>query len=178
MKWLDYRSCPVNPSVIRLKGKVYAENWSNTSNGLRFDLLQSGRGASCIASRTPRGGGRYRGGSEITGDWKNHLGQCVTVHGKALNHKLGAYLEGDEYGIYVDLPDTHWPSGLYFGKGDGEQVTVTGTVVERNDVPVFIPNPNKPLVQSVPVPEGTDLEGASKRYVLESVEYQKSNNGG
>ena len=119
-----------------------------------------------------------RGGSEITGDWKNHLGQRVTVHGKALNHKLGAYLEGDEYGIYVDLPDTHWPSELYFGKGDGEQVTVTGTVVERNDVPVFIPNPNKPLVQGVPVPEGTDLEGASKRYVLESVEYQKSNNGG
>ena len=111
---------------------------------------------------------------EIRGDWSKRIGTKVVVTGKAVNHKIGAYLLTNKGGIYIDLPETHWPNELYFGGDNGETVTVTGTVVERNDLPVFIPNPNEPQIQGIPVSEGTDLEKASKRFVLESVEWNKT----
>ena len=111
---------------------------------------------------------------ETNGDWAKHIGTKVTVTGKALNHKIGAYVQAEAYGIYVDLPETHWPNELYFGGDDGETITVTRTVAERNDLPVFIQNPDMPPIQGIPVPAGTDLENASKRFILESVDWNKA----
>ena len=71
--------------------------------------------------------------------WNERLGERVTLVGTAVNHKVGAFLLGDDFGIYVALPDTHWPAGVYHGGDNGELVRVTGTVTERADLPVFIP---------------------------------------
>jgi hypothetical protein len=45
---------------------------------------------------------------------------------------------------------------------------VTGTVVERSDLPVFVPRPGEPIVQGIPVEPDADLERAKKRYLLQN----------
>jgi len=120
----------------------------------------------------------YRNGAQSVQlrDWKEHLGERVTLTGTAINHKVGAYLAGDGFGISVDLPGTHWPSELYHGGDKSELVRVTGTITEVADLPVFIADSNTPPVQSIPVPEGTDLEQARKRFILKSVEWTRIEN--
>ena len=104
--------------------------------------------------------------------WQTQLGETVTITGKAVNHKISAYLYMETSSIYVDLPgSTHWPEGLYHGGTEGELVTVTGTIAHRSVLPVFILNPNEPTPQGIPVNEGTDLNEDSKAYVLEDVEW-------
>lgn len=93
------------------------------------------------------------------------VGLRVTYRGIAQNRKIGAYLDGP--GIYVDLPGTQWPSEVC-----GKPVEAKGTVVERHDLPVFVDDPNKPPVSGIPVPPGTDLHAASRRLVLEQVEWK------
>ena len=142
-------------------------------------LIGCNQDASPTSNGTPTTNYDKTGNSiEIAGDWEKHIGTKVTVTGKALNRKIGAYVQTRREGIYVDLPQTHWPNDLYFGGDNGETITVTGTVVERNDLPVFAPDPNRLPIQGVPVPQGTNLEDASKRYILESVSWQKTGSGG
>ncbi len=104
--------------------------------------------------------------------WREKLGQRVTVRGEAHNAKMGALLQGEGFTISVDLPGDAWPDGLYHGDDKGELVEVTGLVVQRNDLPVFIPEPGEPMRQSVHVPPGSDPDEARKRYVLENVEWK------
>lgn len=37
----------------------------------------------------------------------------------------------------------------------------------RSDRPVFIPDPSEPIMRGIPMPEGTELEQARKRWVIE-----------
>ena len=104
--------------------------------------------------------------------WKDQLGKRIAVTGEAHNAKMGALVVGDGFSIWVDLPNDAWPDGLYHGNDEGEMVLVTGTVVQRADVPVFIPKEGEPMKQGVTVPPGTDLEEASKRYILENVTWK------
>ncbi len=99
------------------------------------------------------------------------VGSRVTWRGVAENHKVGAFLSGA--GIYVDLPNTHWPSEVV-----GKTVEVQGTIVERHDLPVFIADPNEPPVAGIPDPPGTDLHEASKRIILEQVTWKAVGDGG
>ena len=99
------------------------------------------------------------------------VGSRVTWRGVAENHKVGAFLLGP--GIFVDLPGTHWPSEVV-----GRTVEVRGTIVEHHDLPVFVADPNEPPVAGIPVPPGTDLHEASKRFVLEQVEWRVIRGGG
>ena len=108
------------------------------------------------------------------GDWHDQIGQRVTLTGRAVNLKIGALLAGDGYGIYIDLPGNHWPSGLYQGGDHGERVRVTGTIAQRADLPVFISDPSTPIISGIPVPDGTDLEKTANRYILESVEWERA----
>ncbi len=104
--------------------------------------------------------------------WKDLLGQRVTVQGKALNAKMGAQLSGKDFIVWVDLPGEAWPDSLYHGQDHGELVEVTGTVVQRADLPVFMQEPGGPVKAGIPLAPGTDLNEAAKRYILESVEWK------
>lgn len=107
-------------------------------------------------------------------DWSKHLGHTVTVEGLAANAKLGALLMGESKGaIWMDGMDS-WPAGFYTRNHEGKdvykRVRVTGVVIERGDLPVFIQRGDIQQ-QGMPVPPGTDLEAASKRYLLTDVRW-------
>jgi hypothetical protein len=104
-----------------------------------------------------------------TDRWHEQLGKRVTLTGEAHNAKMGALLEGKDFMIWVDLPGEAWPNGMYHGNDEGDPVVVTGTVVQRSDLPVFIAEPGEMDKAGIPMPPGTDLEEARKRYILEDV---------
>lgn len=105
-------------------------------------------------------------------DLKKCIGKNITVTGQTVNMKLGAVLitENGE-NIWMDGMDS-WPDGYYINDSDLKTVEVTGTVIEKNDLPVFIPNESDPLLQQgIPEPKGIDLEKASHRYLLKDYTY-------
>jgi hypothetical protein len=99
-------------------------------------------------------------------DWSNLLGQAVTLEGTAADAKLGALLVQESNGaIWIDDLES-WPNGYYLGGDKGKHVRVTGTVIERYDLPVFIQKEGEPLRAGIAVPPGTDLKKASRRFLL------------
>ncbi len=94
--------------------------------------------------------------------WNN---RCVIAEGYAVGMKIGEALDlgGQTIGVIFD-GDGGWQVSL------GAWVHVRGTVVQRSDLPVFVQNPDEPIMQGISVPEGTDLEQARKRWVIEHVE--------
>ena len=98
-------------------------------------------------------------------DWSAVAGQRIVVDGTAANAKRGALLETETGTVWIDGLES-WPEGYYEGDGTGKRLRVTGTVVERHDLPVFERRPGEPEMQGIPAAPGTDLHAASKRYVL------------
>ena len=94
------------------------------------------------------------------------IGQRVEFVGVAEARKIGAALRGKDFYVWIDGL-YRWPSGYA-----GRRVEVVGVVEERHDLPVFIPQPDKPLVQGIPVPEGTDLHEASRRFVVRDAQWR------
>ena len=96
--------------------------------------------------------------------WSQYLLKKVSVEGTALNAKIGAYLQlsNTSTSIWIDSL-SFWPE-QYRGK----RVSVTGTLIKRYDLPVYIQKIGEPVRTGIPVPEGTDLHSASKRYLLEN----------
>jgi len=91
---------------------------------------------------------------------KSSVGQRVTLVGVAEARKLGAALRCDGFEVWVaDLHD--WPTGFV-----DQRVEVAGVLEERHDLPVFVQKPGEMPVAGIPVPEGTDLREASRRYVV------------
>ena len=113
----------------------------------------------------------HRAPTAATAAARPDAGSRVTWRGVAENHKAGAFLAGR--GVYVDLPGGSWPSEAL-----DKTVEVTGTIVERHDLPVFVADPNEPPVGGIPVPPGTDLHEASKRLILEQVKWNVVGDGG
>jgi hypothetical protein len=104
--------------------------------------------------------------------WSAHLGRCVRVEGYRTHRGKGdPHLQVVPRSIDVLFAD---PSGAgAWGKADGARVRVQGVVAERADLPVFIPKPGEEPIQGIPVPEGTDLEKARRRFVLEMVSVER-----
>ena len=48
---------------------------------------------------------------------------------------------------------------------------ITGTVIERHDLPVFILGKDEQPRAGIPVPEGTDLQQASRRFLIENAKW-------
>lgn len=73
-------------------------------------------------------------------DWTKVLGQKVTVDGWAAIAKLGSELYEDKelskHMIWID--GDGWPGGFYSGPGTSKHVRVTGTVIKREDMPVYM----------------------------------------
>ncbi len=99
-------------------------------------------------------------------DWSDHVGKLVAIEGIAIGMKAGAALFGEGPMIFID--GIQWPDGYYLGGDRGKRVRVTGTVIERHDLPVFIPKTGEPVVQGIPVSEGTDLQKASRRFLIQN----------
>jgi hypothetical protein len=93
--------------------------------------------------------------------WQAQLGQVVTLDGVAENAKLGALLLiGGSRTLWIDKLDA-WPPDVH-----GKRVSVTGKLIERADLPVFVHQDGEPEMAGIPVPPGTDVEKASRRLLL------------
>ena len=63
--------------------------------------------------------------------------------------------------------------GLLVGGGeDGTRLRVSGTVIRRSDLPVFIEEPGDLPSAGMPMPKGTDLEKARIRYLLQEATWE------
>lgn len=104
---------------------------------------------------------RHDGMSGVRADsLQSSVGQRVTLIGVAEPRKGGAALRGDDFYVWIDGLH-HWPTGYIH-----HRVQVVGNLEVRHDLPVFVPKSDELQVQGIPVPEGTDLHSASRRYVV------------
>ena len=104
-------------------------------------------------------------GSASAQDLQARLGHPVTLEGIAEARKLGPALRGNGFEVWIDRLD-EWPAATA-----GRKVRVTGVLEERHDLPVYIPQAGAPAVAGIPVPEGTDLRQASRRYVVREAKW-------
>lgn len=104
---------------------------------------------------------RHEGAAVVRVDsLQSSVGQRVTLIGVAEPRKIGAALRGDDFYVWIDgLHD--WTQQF-----SGRRVQVVGVLEVRHDLPVFVQKPDELPVQGIPVPEGTDLHAASRRYVV------------
>lgn len=103
-------------------------------------------------------------------DWSVLVGQTVTLEGKAVNAKLGAMLQGEGQSIWIDGVDS-WPSGYYQGGDQGKKLHVTGTVIKKGDLPVFVQKPGDPIRSGMPVASEDEAERARWRYLLKDAKW-------
>ena len=105
--------------------------------------------------------------------WNDLIGQKLTLVGRGENAKIGAKLACEDFSMYVDLPAKGWPKKVYnrtYKNLDAvpKKVRVTGKLEQWSDVPVFHKSKDRGR-QGIPVPDGTDLKEARKRYILVDV---------
>jgi len=100
-----------------------------------------------------------------------NVGKEVTVVGWAVNRKNGAQLVGDDFEVWID-DLASWPDGYYEGGDRGIKVRVKGILEQDHGLPVFVPKEGEPVVQGIPVEEGTDLDEASLRYVIKNAKWE------
>ena len=86
-----------------------------------------------------------------------------------MDAKLEAFIQPDkpERAIWIDSLSS-WPEGYL-----GSRVKATGIVIQKYDLPVFIQKEGEPVRTGIPVPEGTDLHSASRRYLLKNAKWSK-----
>jgi hypothetical protein len=96
------------------------------------------------------------------------IGRRVTVVGIAEQRKIGAVVQGEDFEIWiVGLHDWAEPFS-------GKQVEVVGILEERHDLPVFVADTpeERGMRAGIPVPSGTDLHEASRRFVLRDAKWK------
>jgi hypothetical protein len=76
--------------------------------------------------------------------------------------------------VDVDGGEAIWIADFDAWKDDvrGTRVEVTGRVIERHDLPVFVQREGDLPKAGMPVPPGTDLEAASRRFLLSDVKWR------
>lgn len=105
-------------------------------------------------------------------DLKTLVGKRITIIGKTVNVKGGAILlVEDKIDIWMDEMDS-WPEGYYNSEEEAKTVKVTGVLIERNDLPVYISEEKNSIhQQGILMPKGTDLKTASHRYLLKDYKW-------
>jgi hypothetical protein len=112
------------------------------------------------------GDGGEHASSVLKDTLKSSIGQRVTLVGMVeLRKGEVAAVRGDDFYVWIDESD-NWPRDYV-----GHRVEVVGVLEERHDLPVFVQKPGEFPRQGVPVPEGTDLHEASRRYVLRDAKW-------
>jgi hypothetical protein len=94
-----------------------------------------------------------------------NLGRQITVEGWSVNRKNGAQVVGVNFGVWI-AGLSEWPPEYYTGGDRGQRVRVTGILAEDEGLPVFIPKKDEDTIQGIPMPEGTDLKSARRRFLL------------
>lgn len=89
-----------------------------------------------------------------------YIGKQVEIEGVTEDRKIGPALCCNDVVIWVDGLEK-WPAEC-----ERRHVRVTGILEEHYDLPVFIQRANEDPIQGIPVPEGTDLHEASRRWVV------------
>ncbi len=102
---------------------------------------------------------------------KEQIGQHVTVTGQPVNRKNGACLILPNGEVWIEGLST-WPDEIAVGAQPGKELTVTGVLSEDNQLPVFVQKKDEPIVQGIPVPQGTDIQQASHRFVLNNATWE------
>jgi hypothetical protein len=94
---------------------------------------------------------------------ESQLGSRVELQGVARNWKLGAAV------------DELWIDGLQSWPPDclGKKILVSGTLIRRDDYPVFRRLSEESPKAGIPVPEGVDLERARRRYLITEARWSK-----
>ena len=136
-------------------------------------VLTTVAGCSRNQGEPPSGQARKNRVTAWPKDWSDYLGQTVTLEGTAVNAKLGALLlqEGrDGTAIWIDGLE-EWPEGLYQGGDKGKHLRVTGKVIKRDDLPVFVQKPGDPPKAGIPVESEEELEKAKWRFLLSDVKW-------
>lgn len=100
-----------------------------------------------------------------------NLGKRITVEGWAVSRKNGAQLVGTDFDLWIDGLHS-WPEGYYSGGDKGKKVRVSGVLAKDNDLPVFFPKNFEFSFQGIPIPDETDLEKASHRYLLKNAKWE------
>jgi hypothetical protein len=103
---------------------------------------------------------------------KTLVGKKTTIIGKTVNVKGGAILlVGNEIDIWMDEMDS-WPDGYYNSETEAKTIKVTGILIERNDLPIYIHNEKNSIYQQgIPMPKGTNLKKANHRYLLKNYKW-------
>ncbi len=104
-------------------------------------------------------------------DWSLYLNKKITVKGTAVDAKLGALLLGQGTEIWIDGLDA-WPVGFYLGGRQGKLLHVTGIVIERNDLPVFVPKEGEQPKSGIALSKESDLTKTSKRFLLKDASWE------
>src|SRR5262245_58909581 len=115
--------------------------------GLGFGFLLAGLGCSEQIRTEPQQADRCP--RAWPQNWASQIGKSITLEGTAANTKLGAVLLGESGEIWIDGLDA-WPDGFYLGGDRGKRLRVTGTVIERHDLPVFIQKEGELPRQGIP----------------------------
>jgi hypothetical protein len=98
-------------------------------------------------------------------NWSSLLGQTVTVEGTAEALKVGPYLVSNgQGGIWIDGLDS-WPAECFSGD-QGKRLRVTGTVIQKDDLPVFVLKPGELVPAGIPVRSEEEREKAKWRFLL------------
>ena len=68
--------------------------------------------------------------------------------------------------IWIDKMEG-WPIDFYPDEDNAKTLKVTGILIEKNDLPIFVQNEKtRKAQQGIPVPKETNVEEASKRFLL------------
>src|SRR5687767_3745954 len=69
-------------------------------------------------------------------DWDELTGKVIVLEGRATNPKMGPVLVGEQNSIWIDLPS--WPAEIDTDSPSSTRLRVSGKVIRRADVPVFL----------------------------------------
>lgn len=94
------------------------------------------------------------------------LGQRITVEGGALGHRMGAMVQLDGKAIYL-LGLYQWPAEAL-----GKKVRVTGRLIRKSDLPVYVWGTIHDTKSGIHVPPGVDLVQARRRHLLAEFDWK------
>jgi hypothetical protein len=108
---------------------------------------------------------------ELHLDWSPLISKTVTVQGIAQNRTLGATVSAEHGVIWID-DFSGWPKEIYPSIKSQTRVRVTGTLLKRDDMPVYLVEPDDPSIRAgIAVDSKEELERLKWRYLLKDVSW-------